>query len=172
MATVALIVLLAVFKRWRHLFTLLGCMALLQVIGKTMWTNFKRPRPFDVTIIGDWSGWSLPAPGVAVAALCSLAFAYSMVVPGRPRTVAKWVAVALVSVGSAAGLYLATFHLFDLATGIALAVALVVNGFRFFTPNEVFPVAYRGGKKAHLDVGGARGEAIRAGRRRTSSALT
>ena len=45
--------------------------------------------------------------------------------------------------------------------GIALAVALVVNGFRIFTPNEVFPVAYGGGKKAHLDVGGARGEAIR-----------
>ena len=81
--------------------------------------------------------------------------------PGRPRTVAKWVAVALVTIGSAAGLYLATFHLFDLAMGIALAVALVVNGFRIFTPNEVFPVAYGGGKKAHLDVGGARGEAIR-----------
>ncbi len=161
MATLVLIVLLMVFKRWRHLFTLLGCMALLQVVGKTMWTNFRRPRPFDVTIIGDWGGYSFPAPGVAVAALCSLAFAYSMVVPGRPRTVAKWVAVALVTVGSAAGLYLATFHLFDIAMGIALAVALVVNGFRIFTPNEVFPVAYGGGKKAHLDVGGARGEAIR-----------
>jgi hypothetical protein len=144
---------------WRPLFTP-GCMALLQVVGKTMWTNFRRPRPFDVTIIGDWGGYSFPAPGVAVAALCSLAFAYSMVVPGRPRTVAKWVAVALVTVGSAAGLYLATFHLFDIAMGIALAVALVVNGFRIFTPNEVFPVAYGGGKKAHLDVG-ARGEAIR-----------
>ena len=34
MATLVLIVLLAVFKRWRHLFTLLGCMVLLQVIGQ------------------------------------------------------------------------------------------------------------------------------------------
>ena len=37
--------------------------------------------------------------------------------------------------------------------------------FRFFTPNEVFPVAYRRGRTAHVDVTGARGEAIRQGMR-------
>ena len=83
-----------------------------------------------------------------------------MVVPGRPRTIAKCVAAAVVAVGAAAALYLATFGPFDIAMGIALPVALVVNGFRIFTPSEVFPVSYRGGKKAHLDVGGERGEAI------------
>ena len=45
--------------------------------------------------------------------------------------------------------------------GVTVTVALLVNAFRFFTPNEVFPVAYRQGKTAHLDVGGRRGEAIR-----------
>jgi len=160
-ATVVLLVLLMVFKRWRHMFTLLGCLLVFQVIGNGMWRHFKRPRPFDVTTIGDWGGWSFPSPGIALAALCSLAFAYSMVVPGRPRTVAKWVAIALVGAASLAALYLATFHPFDIVMGIAFVVALVVNGFRIFTPNEVFPVAYHGGKKAHLDVGGARGEAIR-----------
>src|SRR5437588_9224819 len=39
--------------------------------------------------------------------------------------------------------------------------SLVVLAFRIFTPNEVFPVAYRRGKTAHLDVTGRRGEAIR-----------
>jgi hypothetical protein len=33
--------------------------------------------------------------------------------------------------------------------------------FRVFTPNEVFPVTYRRGRAAHLDVGGRRGDAIR-----------
>ena len=33
--------------------------------------------------------------------------------------------------------------------------------FRFFAPNEVFPVTYRRAKAAHLDVGGRRGQAIR-----------
>ena len=79
-ATVVLLVLLIVFKRWRHMFTLLGCLLLFQVIGNGMWRHFKRPRPFDVTTIGDWGGWSFPSPGIALAALCSLAFAYSMVV--------------------------------------------------------------------------------------------
>ena len=160
LALLALMVLLMVFKRWRHLFILLGCMFLLQVIGQTMWRNFMRARPFGVTTIGHWDGWSFPAPGIAFATLCVIAFAYSMVVPGRPRTIAKCVAAAVVAVGAAAALYLATFGPFDIAMGIALPVALVVNGFRIFTPSEVFPVSYRGGKKAHLDVGGERGEAI------------
>ena len=104
LATVALIVLLAVFKRWRHLFTVLGCMvAAAGASGKTMWTNFKRPRPYDVTIIGDWGGWSFPAPGVAVAALC---VARVRLLDGRARAAAhrspSAVAVAFVTVGSAA----------------------------------------------------------------------
>jgi tRNA A-37 threonylcarbamoyl transferase component Bud32 len=45
--------------------------------------------------------------------------------------------------------------------GVAIAIAVGVNAFRFFTPNESFPVTYRGGKTAHLDVGGQRGEAVR-----------
>src|SRR5262249_34389568 len=32
---------------------------------------------------------------------------------------------------------------------------------RFFTPNEAFPVAYRRGRTAHVDVTGQRGVAIR-----------
>ena len=40
-------------------------------------------------------------------------------------------------------------------------VAIAVTAFRYFTPNEVFPVAYRRGRTAHVDVTGRRGEAIR-----------
>jgi tRNA A-37 threonylcarbamoyl transferase component Bud32 len=36
-----------------------------------------------------------------------------------------------------------------------------LNAFRFFTPNEVFPLTYTPGKAAHLDVTGRRGDAIR-----------
>ena len=46
---------------------------------------------------------------------------------------------------------------------MALGVAIPVSAFRFFTPNEVFPVAYRRGNTAHVDVTGRRGEAIRQG---------
>ena len=40
-------------------------------------------------------------------------------------------------------------------------MAVPLAAFRWFTPNEAFPVTYRRGKTAHLDVTGARGEAIR-----------
>jgi hypothetical protein len=45
--------------------------------------------------------------------------------------------------------------------GVALGVAVPLAAFRFFTPNEVFPVVYRRGRTAHVDVTGRRGVAIR-----------
>jgi hypothetical protein len=54
-----------------------------------------------------------------------------------------------------------TGRLRDALLGAAFAVAIAVTAFRYFTPNEVFPVAYRRGRTAHVDVTGRRGEAIR-----------
>ena len=47
------------------------------------------------------------------------------------------------------------------SSAVALGVAIPVTAFRYFTPNEVFPVVYRRGRTAHVDVTGRRGEAIR-----------
>jgi tRNA A-37 threonylcarbamoyl transferase component Bud32 len=44
---------------------------------------------------------------------------------------------------------------------VVLGVGVPVVAFRFFTPNQVFPVTYQRAKAAHLDVGGRRGQAIR-----------
>ena len=83
--------------------------------------------------------------------------------PGRPRSYAKAAIAVIVTVFCLACLYLAVDHVDDLLLGVALGVAIPVSAFRFFTPNEVFPVAYRRGNTAHVDVTGARGEAIRQG---------
>ena len=60
-------------------------------------------------------------------------------------------------------LYLAVDHVDDILLGAALGVAVPVSAFRFFTPNEVVPVAYRRGNTAHVDVTGRRGPAIQQG---------
>ena len=60
-----------------------------------------------------------------------------------------------------ARVYLAVDHPDDVLFGVALGVAIPVAAFRWFTPNEVFPVVYRRGKTAHVDVTGRRGQAIR-----------
>jgi tRNA A-37 threonylcarbamoyl transferase component Bud32 len=157
-----LIVLLLVFRRWRHLFTFLGALVVLLLVGgNLLWDPFARPRPYDVTILGRWGGYSFPSPSVAVLIVFLVAIAYSLVVPGRPRSIAKAVVSVVILTYVAARLYLAVDHPSDIIVGGALAMALTVNAFRFFTPNEVFPVAYRKGKAAHLDVSGRRGEAIK-----------
>src|SRR4029453_13105238 len=49
----------------------------------------------------------------------------------------------------------------DVLLGAVIGVTVPLVAFRWFTPNEVFPIRYRQGRTAHLDVGGARGRAIR-----------
>lgn len=155
------ILALLVFRRWRHLFTLVGSIALLEMAGGFLLEHLERPRPHGVRIIGDWGGFAMPSPPVAVLATALVAVAYSLVVPGRPRTIAKWVVGAVLVTLAAARLYLAVDHPSDVVLALVFGVTIPVIGFRVFTPNDVFPVAYRRGKTAHLDVTGARGEAIR-----------
>jgi membrane-associated phospholipid phosphatase len=158
------IVLLAsmlVFRRWRHLFTFLASVLVLEVFGIVLIQAYSRPRPYDVTTIGRWTGYSLPSATCAVVGFTVIGVLYSVVVPGRPRTIAKVVAAVVVGLVAFGRLYLGIDHPFDVVTGVALGVAIPLVAFRFFTPNELFPVRYRQGKTAHLDVGGRRGEAIR-----------
>jgi tRNA A-37 threonylcarbamoyl transferase component Bud32 len=82
-------------------------------------------------------------------------------VPGRPREWTKLGIGVLLAVVASARLYLAVDHPSDIVWAVILGVAVPLAAFRWFTPNEVFPVTYRRGKTAHLDVTGARGEAIR-----------
>ena len=137
--------------------------ALVEFIGGDfLYDGFCRPRPYDVTTIGRWAGYSLPAPPVAVVTLLCIGITYGMVVAGRPRRIAKWVAGGRDrrSSPSPACTWRSTTPSTSLLA-LASCVGVLVNAFRYFTPNEVYPVTYRRGKTAHLDVGGRRGEALR-----------
>ncbi len=156
-----LVAALIVFKRWRHLATFLVYLSLLGVLGTVVNFVTKRPRPYGVTIIGDWIGFSMPSFPVAILAACLMGIAYSLVVPGRPREWAKVCIGVLLALVAFARLYLGVDHPSDVVWAVVLGVAIPLAAFRWFTPNEAFPVTYRRGKTAHLDVTGARGEAIR-----------
>ena len=121
----------------------------------------RRPRPYDVTTIGEWQGYSLPSATLAIVGFTVVGYIYAMFVRGRPRTIAKAVGLAVVVVVAFARLYLGVDHPFDILTGIVLGVGIPLLAFRYITPNELFPVTYRKGKTAHLDVGGRRADAIR-----------
>jgi len=159
---VAVVLLTIVFRRWRHLLVLLLALFFLEIaVGQFIYYGLSRPRPYGVSIIGRWDGYSAPAAPVAALTFFLMGAVYCLVVPGRPRSYAKAAVAALVALFCLARLYLAVDYPGDVLFGVALGVAVPLAAFRFFTPNEVFPVIYRRGRTAHVDVTGRRGAAIR-----------
>jgi tRNA A-37 threonylcarbamoyl transferase component Bud32 len=157
----SLVILTAAFRRWRHLLVFLCSLFFLEIVGQWIYKGLTRPRPYGVPIIASWAGYSAPSPPVAALTIFLVGVAYCLAVPGRPRSYVKVAAAVAIALFCLARLYLGLDHPADALLGVALGVAIPVAAFRFFTPNEVFPVVYRRGRTAHVDVTGRRGEAIR-----------
>ena len=157
----SVVALTMAFRRWRHLLVFLGSLLFLETVGTMIYFGLSRPRPYGVPIIGSWGGYSGVSPPVAVVTMFLMGAVYCLAVPGRPRAWTKAAVAAVVAVFCLARLYLGVDHPGDALLAVAFAVAISVTAFRFFTPNEVFPVTYRRGRTAHVDVTGRRGEAIR-----------
>ncbi len=157
----SVVALAIAFRRWRHLAVFVGGLVFLEIAGTLINSGLSRPRPYDVPIIGSWTGYAGGSPPVGVLTFCLLGIVYCLAVPGRARSRAKAAVAAVVAVFVLARLYLGVEHPDDALLGAAFAVAVAVTAFRYFTPNEVFPVTYRRGRAAHVDVTGRRGEAIR-----------
>jgi membrane-associated phospholipid phosphatase len=157
----SVIVLTMIFRRWRHLLVLMGSVLFLGIAGNLIYHALSSPRPYGVPIIGSWAGYAAGSPPVAVLTIFLMGAVYCLVVPGRPRFYAKIAVAVVVAVFCLARMYLGVDYPGDVLLSAAFAVAIAVTAFRFFTPNEVFPVVYRRGRAAHVDVTGRRGEAIR-----------
>ena len=151
-----------VFKRTRHLLVFLGAILFSTWVGATMSLLIGRPRPLDIDILGEWVGYSHPSRPLIDAAVALVGIVYVVLPRGRLRDVGKWIAAGYIAVLTVTRLYLAVDNPFDSLFGIIVGFGTGVIAFRLFVPDDIFPVRYkRGGKAAHLDVGGRRGEAIR-----------
>ena len=157
----SVVALAIAFRRWRHLAVFVGGLIFLDLVGTQVYFGLSRPRPYGVPVITGWTGYAGGSPPVGVLTFCLMGVVYCLAVPGRARSRAKAAVAAAVAVFALARLYLGVEHPDDALLGAAFAVAIAVTGFRYFTPNEAFPVAYRRGRTAHVDVTGRRGEAIR-----------
>src|SRR4051794_40219640 len=157
---VANFVVLIVVRRWRHLFVWVGVSLVVVSFGSTMLQVLQRPRPYEVELIGRWAGYSMPSLPITVLTAFLLCTLYSLVPAGRHRTTGKWVICVLLGITALSRLYLAQDHPTDIVAGAVFGVALPLAAFRLLTPNDVYPVRYSRGRTAHLDVTGARGEAI------------
>jgi tRNA A-37 threonylcarbamoyl transferase component Bud32/membrane-associated phospholipid phosphatase len=157
----ATIVALILLKRFRHLFVLIGSLLTVGFLTTGISLIFVRARPVGLTILGHWQGGSLPSRPVALLAVTVMGLSYTMFTAGGARNITKRGSLVLVLALGLSRLYLAVDHPTDVIMGVILGFAIPVIAFRMLVPNEVFPVTYRRGRSAHLDVGGARGEAIR-----------
>jgi tRNA A-37 threonylcarbamoyl transferase component Bud32/membrane-associated phospholipid phosphatase len=157
-----LLLALLVFRRLRHLLVVVLAWIVQGVVIQILLAPLvQRPRPFGVEFRTDWTAWALPSEQMAALVVVLVGILYSLVPEGRWRQTGKWVATALVALVATAHLYLGVEAPTDILVGAAVGVAIPLLGFRWLAPSQVFPVSYRRGRSAHLDVSGARGQAIR-----------
>jgi tRNA A-37 threonylcarbamoyl transferase component Bud32 len=119
-----------------------------------------RPRPLGVEILGPWTESALPSVPMAFLTAILVTGLYTLVPAGRLRERGKLVVAGLLGVTALSRFYLAQEGPFDVLLAVVIGVAIPLVAFRLFVPNEAFPDSYRRGRTAHLDVSGARHDAI------------
>jgi tRNA A-37 threonylcarbamoyl transferase component Bud32 len=161
----AAILVLVVFRRFRRLIVFLGTFWLVQALATYLASGLLEAasplRPAGIAMLGPAGQSAYPLVPVAMLSARLVGVLYALVPQGRLRQAGKAVAAAIITVVAVARVYLAI----DTPTGVLVAsiigVTIPLVAFRLLCPDEVFPVTYRRGRTAHLDVGGRRGAAIR-----------
>ena len=149
------------FRRYRHALVFVGCILVSTWLTANLSYGFGRARPLDVHILGEWSGFSHPSAVIIDVAVALLGCVYLLVPRGRWRGYAKWATGLALATLAVDHLYLAVDNPTDVALGLVIGVSLPLIAFRMLVPNDAFPVTYKKGRAAHLDVGGLRGEAMK-----------
>jgi tRNA A-37 threonylcarbamoyl transferase component Bud32 len=152
---------LVMLRRWRQLIVWLVAWNLGGMLIVLVAATARRPRPFGVAIQTSWGGWAMPSLPVAILTGTLIGVLYGLVPQGRWRNTGKWVAAALITLVAVARIALGADAPTDVLVAVGIGVVVPLLLFRRFAPSEVFPISYRRGRSAHLDVGGARGQAIR-----------
>jgi membrane-associated phospholipid phosphatase len=159
-----LVLALLALRRFRQLIlTLIAAQLLIMVAYSLVGPAAQRPRPFGVAIRAGWGSWALPSVQVASLAATLVVVLYTLVPEGRWRQRGKLAATGVVALAGLGRVALGAEAPTDVLVGAAIGVTIPLVLFRLFAPNEIFPIRYRRGRSAHLDVTGPRGEAIRRG---------
>jgi hypothetical protein len=161
----AVVLVLLAVRRFGHLFVFLGAMFLVQAVASLVSEGIAEvlgQRPLAGAVpLAPFERSPYPLLPVATLAASLVGVLYTLVPQGSLRQAGKWATAGVVAVLALARIYLAV----DTPSGVVIAAVIGVTipllAFRLLTPAEVFPVVYRRGRGAHLDVGGARGAAIR-----------
>ncbi len=161
---IGLLLALVVLRRWRHLIVWLVAWQLGGLLTDAVVAGTaQRARPFGVELRTSWGGWAMPSLPITIMTAILMGVLYTLVPEGRWRNLGKSVAAGLVALVGVARVALGVDAPSDVLLGVGIGVTIPLLLFRRFTPSGVFPVTYQRGRSAHLDIGGARGVAIRRG---------
>jgi tRNA A-37 threonylcarbamoyl transferase component Bud32 len=161
----ATILVLLAARRFRHLLVFLGVALLIHALtydpaGATF-EQVSALRPAEIAVLGPTGKSAYPVAPLATLTGRLVSMLYCLVPQGRRRQQGKAVVAAIVALVALARLYLVVDTPTTVLVAIVIGVMIPLVAFRWLCPDEVFPVTYRRGRTAHLDVGGRRGEAIR-----------
>ena len=146
------IAVLLVYRRFRYLavYAALVFAGLLGSLLLSAWIG--RMRPTEVRILTRWEGYAYPSRPVLGLALVCAGVLYTLVPSSLRRTRAKLIAAGVIGAYGFARVYLAVDHPTDVLAAIVLGWVVAVVTFRLVTPEEAFPISYRRGTRAHLDL--------------------
>jgi tRNA A-37 threonylcarbamoyl transferase component Bud32 len=156
----ASVVVVVAFKRWRHLLVVLATFVLVDWLALRL-LGVQRTPPQGIEPLTDRVTFWFPSRPVAALAVTLAGMAFVLVPAGRPRRWALSSAAVLSLAYAGARVILLADYAVDALYAVFLGILAAVAAFAMFVPDDVFPIRYsRGGKSAHLDLGGERGTAI------------
>ncbi len=152
-------IVLIVYRRFRLLVVYLATLVIVDwVVTRLLWVALPPPT---VKPLVDGAPYGFPSRAVSAFAITLFSMAFVLWPGGPRRRFVRWVILAVLLLVIGADLYLAADYGVSMLFSATLAPAVAAEAFGWLTPEEAFPVSYRrGGTAAHLDLSGARGQAI------------
>lgn len=156
-----LALVLIVYRRWRHLAVTLGAFAIFDALIVPL-VRVELPAPDVDVILAPASGiYYFPASGVASLTITLGAMVASLAPAGRIRRRALVAAIVFAVLVALARAVLGTAYPLAGLYAVLLGFTTAAVVFGWLAPSDSFPVSYRrGGNAAHLDLAGAREQAV------------
>jgi tRNA A-37 threonylcarbamoyl transferase component Bud32 len=133
-----------VCKRWRQLAVFVGTVVLVNVLAG--WFPLAGPEGHVAGVVGHPS---LAEAGVVVT---MLGVVYGVAPRGRWRRIAKGATIVIALCVGLVLLLTGQASFAEIVVAGLGAAAIGILGYRFFAPEAAFPVRYRHGRTAHLDI--------------------
>jgi tRNA A-37 threonylcarbamoyl transferase component Bud32 len=154
-------VLLVIAKRFRHLLVYFGALIVISALVVPISWDVSRTRPWGLEQLAPWAGFSHPSLPDAQLTAVLVGAAYSLIPDKARRKVFGFLIGGVVSLFGLSRFYLAVEYPTDLLYGATIGATITAAAFLLICPEKVFPIGFQSGRTAHLDLGGARGAAIK-----------